>query len=167
VQAARAVNRTRSGRPTRLTPVVWVGPDAPGDPEVADVELLLIPIFVLIPLGLFALWIWSLVDVLRTPDPAFRTGTQLIWVIVIVFATVVGSIVYLAIGRPASRASGGPSSPSGGSYPPPSGGPSSSGGPWSLPPGGPSAPPGGPSSPPGGPSSPGGGGPSSPPPQGG
>ena len=30
----------------------------------------------------------------------YRSGTKLIWVLVIVFATVIGSIVYLAIGRP-------------------------------------------------------------------
>ena len=55
----------------------------------------------LIGLGLFAFWIWTLVDVLKAPsDDRFRTGTQLIWVLVIVFTQIIGSAIYLAIGRP-------------------------------------------------------------------
>ncbi len=33
-------------------------------------------------------------------DDRFRNGTQLIWVLVIVFTQIIGSIIYLAVGRP-------------------------------------------------------------------
>ena len=44
---------------------------------------------------------WALVDCIQVPDDTmYRSGTKLIWVLVIVFATLIGAIVYLAIGRP-------------------------------------------------------------------
>jgi hypothetical protein len=55
----------------------------------------------LLALGAFALWVWTLVDVIQVPgDDRFRAGNQLIWVLVIVFTQVIGSVIYLAIGRP-------------------------------------------------------------------
>jgi hypothetical protein len=52
----------------------------------------------------FLIWIWALVDVLRTPDESmFQTGNRLIWVIVIVFTYVVGALIYWAIGKPVRR----------------------------------------------------------------
>jgi len=58
-------------------------------------------LFAIIAIGGFVLWVWALVDAIRTPDGSFRAGNQLIWVIVIVFANVIGAIIYLAVGRPA------------------------------------------------------------------
>jgi hypothetical protein len=50
----------------------------------------------------FAAVIWGLVDVIRvTDDTMFRAGDRLIWVLVILFANVLGVIIYVAIGRPA------------------------------------------------------------------
>ncbi len=54
----------------------------------------------IIAIGGFVLWVWALVDAIRTPDGAFRAGNQLIWVIVIVFANVIGAVIYVVIGRP-------------------------------------------------------------------
>ena len=55
----------------------------------------------LIPLVAFAIWVYALVDALTVPDDSnYRTGTKLIWVLVIVFTWVVGAIIYLVIGRP-------------------------------------------------------------------
>lgn len=63
-------------------------------------SLLAVPVL-LIAIGAFVLWVWTLVDVIRVPsDDRFRAGSQLIWVLVIVFTQVIGSIIYLAIGRP-------------------------------------------------------------------
>jgi phospholipase D-like protein len=61
---------------------------------------------------IFLLWIvsfvaliWGLIDVIRVPDDSmFRAGTKLIRVLVILFANLIGVIVYLAIGRPARGA---------------------------------------------------------------
>jgi hypothetical protein len=50
----------------------------------------------------FAAVIWGLVDVIRVQDDAmFRAGDRLIWVLVILFANLLGVIIYVAIGRPA------------------------------------------------------------------
>ncbi len=55
----------------------------------------------LLGLAAVVVWIWTLIDVLRTSDDSrFRAGTQLVWVIVIVFTQIIGSLIYLAIGRP-------------------------------------------------------------------
>jgi len=46
-------------------------------------------------------WIWALVDAIRVPhDSNYRAGNKLVWVLVIIFATVIGAAIYLAIGRP-------------------------------------------------------------------
>ena len=59
--------------------------------------------FVVLVLGGFAVWLYALIDVIRTPDHQFQTGTQLIWVLVVLFANIVGALIYLAIGRPRQR----------------------------------------------------------------
>jgi hypothetical protein len=51
-------------------------------------------------LGFLAFWVWSLVDAIRVPDEAFRAGSKVIWVVVIAVTGFIGSIVYLAVGRP-------------------------------------------------------------------
>lgn len=57
--------------------------------------------FLAVLLGFVVFWVWSLVDAVRVPDDsAFRAGSKLIWVIVIAVTGLVGSIVYLAMGRP-------------------------------------------------------------------
>jgi hypothetical protein len=65
-----------------------------------EVFLFFIP-FGLVALGLFILWIWALVDALSVRDDSmYRTGSKLLWVLVIVFLHVIGAVLYLAIGRP-------------------------------------------------------------------
>jgi hypothetical protein len=63
-------------------------------------ELFVLFVLVFVVGGL-AVMIWALVDVVRTPgDASFKSGTQLVWVLVILLAQIVGAIVYLAVGRP-------------------------------------------------------------------
>jgi hypothetical protein len=51
--------------------------------------------------GSVAVFIYALVDVIRMPnDAAFKTGTQLVWVLVVLLAQGIGAIVYLVVGRP-------------------------------------------------------------------
>lgn len=62
-------------------------------------------LIVFLPLVLvgFIIWLWALIDAIRVPDDSmYRAGNKLIWVLVIVFAQLIGAIVYLAIGRPAA-----------------------------------------------------------------
>jgi len=69
---------------------------------------------------MIALVIWSLVDVVRMPDDAsFKTGTQIVWVIVILLGGLIGAIVYLAVGRPPGGASAARQRPAIASPPPP------------------------------------------------
>ncbi|MGN6089217.1 MAG: PLDc N-terminal domain-containing protein [Actinomycetes bacterium] len=59
-----------------------------------------------IGVGMLVLWVWSLVDALRTPDARWRMAGQskLLWVLLIVFLHVLGSVLYALIARPALRA---------------------------------------------------------------
>ena len=61
--------------------------------------------FVAFFVSTIGLVIWTLVDVVRMPgDASFKAGTQLVWVIVILLAGLVGAIIYLAVGsRPGAR----------------------------------------------------------------
>jgi hypothetical protein len=64
-------------------------------------------VFLVFVVGGLALMIWTLVDVVRMPsDASFKAGTQLVRVLVILFAQVIGAIVYLVVGRPPGGASG-------------------------------------------------------------
>jgi hypothetical protein len=57
--------------------------------------------FGLLWIGGIALWIFALVDCIRVEDDAmYRSGTKLIWVLVIVLTQVIGAIIYLVVGRP-------------------------------------------------------------------
>ena len=57
---------------------------------------------VVLPVAAIVLLIYALVDAIRVPDDSmYRTGTKLIWVLVILFAQpLIGPIIYLAIGSP-------------------------------------------------------------------
>jgi len=51
--------------------------------------------------GWLILVLYSLVDVLRMPnDESFKTGTQIVWVVVILLTSGLGALIYLSIGRP-------------------------------------------------------------------
>lgn len=64
-------------------------------------EWLFVGAFGLLWIGGIALWIFALVDCIRVPDDSmYRSGTKLIWIIVIALTQVIGAIIYLVIGRP-------------------------------------------------------------------
>jgi len=52
-----------------------------------------------------ALWLWSLVDALRTNDQTWNAAGQnkLVWVVVIMLLGFLGSILYVAFPRPALK----------------------------------------------------------------
>jgi hypothetical protein len=54
----------------------------------------------LLLLAAIGFWIWTLVDAIRVPDESYRAGSKVLWVLVIVLAGFIGSIVYLFAGRP-------------------------------------------------------------------
>ena len=65
---------------------------------VSGVFLLFFLVFVV---GGLAVLIYALVDAIRMPSDAdFKAGTQLVWILVILLAQVIGAIIYLIVGRP-------------------------------------------------------------------
>ena len=56
-------------------------------------EILIILFLLLIP---FALWLWALIDCLKSD---FDNNNKLVWVILIILIPLLGAILYLAIGR--------------------------------------------------------------------
>jgi hypothetical protein len=49
-------------------------------------------------------WVWALVDVLRRPTGAYRSGSQLLWAVVIALTHSVGAVAYVLFGRPRTAA---------------------------------------------------------------
>lgn len=82
--------------------------------------VLLLAFFMVLGLAALGVWIWALVDAIQVPDDSmYRSGTKLVWVLVIVFLQVIGAVIYLAIGRPVKGAPIPPPPGSGGLPPPP------------------------------------------------
>lgn len=67
-------------------------------------------LFLLIPLFIFALvigglgvWVWALVDCLQVPaDAFFRTGSKVLWAVLIGVLGLPAAVIYFLIGRPDS-----------------------------------------------------------------
>lgn len=58
-------------------------------------------LFPLIAVATIAVWVWTVVDVVKVPsDDRFRAGSQLVWILVIVLTGIIGSLIYLVVGRP-------------------------------------------------------------------
>ena len=60
------------------------------------VPFLLFPFFILLGLALLGFWIWALVDCAKGE---FRGNDKIVWILVIIFASWIGSILYFAVGR--------------------------------------------------------------------
>lgn len=69
------------------------------------VLLALVP---LVMLPLFVWWIWCLIQALRIPDSAWATADQnkLLYVVLMIFLGVIGTIAYAVVARPALRNAG-------------------------------------------------------------
>lgn len=44
-----------------------------------------------------AFWIWALVDAIK--NPALDSTMRIVWVLVILFTSILGAVIYLAVGR--------------------------------------------------------------------
>ena len=60
-------------------------------------------LFLAILLAAVAFWIWALVDAVRAPEDSYRTGTKVIWVLVIALTQFVGAVIYYVVGRGRDR----------------------------------------------------------------
>jgi type VI protein secretion system component VasK len=57
-------------------------------------------------LALLALWIYCIVDVISTDDVLIRNMPKPLWLLIVILLPTIGSLVWLALGRPAGAASG-------------------------------------------------------------
>ena len=72
-------------------------PDAAAGATSVLVVLMLILIIAILVLGSVIVWIWSLIDLLRAPT---TSDTKILWLLVIVFLGIIGSLLYIFIQRP-------------------------------------------------------------------
>lgn len=56
----------------------------------------------LVAISTLAIWVWALADSLRRPAHQWTAAgqSQVVWVLVIVVANLIGSLLYLVIARP-------------------------------------------------------------------
>jgi hypothetical protein len=62
----------------------------------------LLALFFILPFGLlgllwFVLWIWALIDAIQ--NPRLSGNERIVWVLVIIFVPIIGSLLYLLVGR--------------------------------------------------------------------
>jgi hypothetical protein len=82
--------------------------------------VILFAFLMVVAIASLVLWVWALVDAIQVPnDSMYRSGTKLVWVLVIVFLQVIGAVIYLVVGRPTKGPSSLPSSQARGLPPPP------------------------------------------------
>ena len=64
---------------------------------IGRAEMNIVAFVILLALALFVFWLWMLVDCLKRPDEKFAVGgsyAKLIWVLVILFAQIIGALLY-------------------------------------------------------------------------
>ena len=61
-------------------------------------------------LALFAWWLWFLIEALKTSDSTWAAADQnkLLYVVLMIFLGVIGTIAYAVVARPALRSAGAP-----------------------------------------------------------
>jgi hypothetical protein len=59
---------------------------------------------VIVPIAVIILFVYALVDAISVPDDSmYQRGNKLIWILVILLAPLIGSVVYLLVGRPVQQ----------------------------------------------------------------
>jgi hypothetical protein len=62
-----------------------------------------IKLYALFSVAIFCLWVYCLVDVIQTPDGEARHLPKVGWLLLVLLFPFVGSIAWLAVGRPERR----------------------------------------------------------------
>jgi hypothetical protein len=55
---------------------------------------------VLLGLAVLAFWLYTLFDVITTPDEESRNLPKILWVLVVILVPLAGSVLWLLLGRP-------------------------------------------------------------------
>lgn len=65
-------------------------------------SIIFVFVFMLLLVPLAAFYVWTLIDALRTPAAVWERAeqNQILWVGVIVFASLIGAVAYMMIARP-------------------------------------------------------------------
>lgn len=61
---------------------------------------LILPLIVIV---LIAIWIRTIIFIVRTPDMAYRTGNQVVWLLVVILIPLIGVPLYWIMGAPQTR----------------------------------------------------------------
>lgn len=54
-------------------------------------------------LALLAIWIFTLANIIRTPDGSYRVGNQIVWLLVVILTGPIGVALYWILGAPQNR----------------------------------------------------------------
>jgi hypothetical protein len=54
----------------------------------------------LVIVALLAVWVVTLVSIIRTPDHAYRAGNQIVWLLIVIFLPLIGVPLYWIFGAP-------------------------------------------------------------------
>jgi hypothetical protein len=60
--------------------------------------------FGIVPLVVFALWIYCIFDVIATEETLIRNLSRGLWLLLVIFLPTIGSVAWLALGRPLNAA---------------------------------------------------------------
>lgn len=71
----------------------------------------------LLGIVVLALWIYCVIDLIQTRDDDVRSLPKIAWVLIVLLFPLVGSIAWLAVGRPQPGPRPGPGRGAGGSFP--------------------------------------------------
>jgi phospholipase D-like protein len=52
---------------------------------------------------LLAVWAVTIASVVRTPDGSYRTGNQIVWLLVVILVPIIGVPLYWILGAPTAR----------------------------------------------------------------
>jgi hypothetical protein len=65
------------------------------------VGLVVLGVVVLVSLALFVFWIWMLIH--AATNPGIEGSEKIAWVLVVFFASFLGSLIYFFVGRPKAQ----------------------------------------------------------------
>ena len=71
------------------------------DTTIAIGGLLLLLFAALVGLALFVFWIWMLIH--AATNPGIEGTEKIAWILVVFFASFLGSVIYFFVGRPKAR----------------------------------------------------------------
>lgn len=65
---------------------------------------LLFGLLTLVGVGLFAFWVWMLVDCAQAPEPPGESNHRLAWILILAFTGGIGALLYFVLVRQPRRA---------------------------------------------------------------